>query len=61
MAIMNCAGRVRGHHEHASGTGCLTRSCRLTVQQTLALERRIEFLTAELAKNVNRIVPIREK
>jgi hypothetical protein len=32
MAIINCAGRVRGHHEHASRTGCLTGNCHLTVQ-----------------------------
>ena len=34
MTIIDCAGRVRGHHEHASCTGCLTRNCHLTVQQT---------------------------
>ena len=34
LAIINCAGRVRGHHEHASRGGCLTRNCHLTVQQT---------------------------
>ena len=34
LFIIDCAGRVRGHHEHASCTGCLTRNCHLTVQQT---------------------------
>ena len=29
--------RIRGHHEHASRTGCVTRNCHLTVQQTRAV------------------------
>lgn len=27
--------RIRGHHCHASGPGCVTRNCHLTVQQTI--------------------------
>jgi len=31
------AGRIRGHHEDASRTGCETRNCHLTAQQTRLL------------------------
>jgi len=55
------AGRVRGHREHASRTGCVTRTCHLTVQQTRTpLRGGSSFRsTRSVASRGSRIMPPR--